>query len=176
MAARLGADVERGFIAAYYQYVQGCKVSVDHPLFGPNHDPYVVVAHRPGMLYGMSFSTAYQCDTQSRPETLVRRVRRRVEGLRAYAGFLARQEGGPYQVLYEVWCFIPATDRVIRPVRKVALEGLPVQLVHLEEVQARLRETVLSLPEADAGAEEKNAFVWAGRLIREAFNLGSGAG
>ncbi|MDI3534987.1 MAG: hypothetical protein PWQ82_1352 [Thermosediminibacterales bacterium] len=166
ISRKLKADIERGFIVAYYKYIKKCSVNIDDEYF--TRTPFVAVAYSKDTVYGMDFSTLYHFDEQAKPKTLVRRVKRRVEAIENYCKLMGIQRKTPITPLYEIWCFIPANIRVTETVESALKQGLPVKLVMYDEVLERLRQTVLSLPETD---EDENAFVQAAKMIKEAFKL-----
>ncbi|BAF58552.1 hypothetical protein PTH_0371 [Pelotomaculum thermopropionicum SI] len=161
----LKADVERGFILAYYELVKGCAVSLDLP--EENIVPVVAFAHKPGELYGMDFSSAYHFAEKEKLSTRVRRVRKKVEGLQNYAEFAENQMQMKYRVAYEIWCFMPPNKLVTETVAKAGEEGLPVELVGVEEVNERIRQVALLEP-LDREVIYENAFLWAASLMRRA--------
>lgn len=161
----LKADIERGFILAYYELVKGCKVSLDMP--EENIVPVVAFAHKPGEIYGMDFSSAYHFTEKEKPRTRLRRARRKVEKLQRYAEFLELRTEMKYQVVYEIWCFLPPNKLVIDTVTKARGEGMPVELVDLEHVHERIRQVALLEP-MDQKMIYENAFLWAASLFRDA--------
>ncbi|MDK2888948.1 MAG: hypothetical protein PWP72_1826 [Thermoanaerobacter sp.] len=161
----LKADVERGLILAYYELVKGCAVSLDLP--EQNIVPVVAFAHKPGELYGMDFSSTYHFAEKEKLSTRLRRVRKKVEGLLRYADFAEKQMQMKYQVAYEIWCFMPPNKLVTETVTKAGEEGLPVELVGVEEVNERIRQVALLEP-LDREVIYENAFLWAASLLRRA--------
>lgn len=141
----LKADIERGFIEAYYKYVQGCRVILDGP--SPSGKPFVATA--------------------------ARRMKEKVEELRHYTRLWAEHESkdGSFEFRYEVWCFIPPDKKVLYAFDQAVQEQLPVVLVSLDEVRARLRETVLALPAALKGKQGQTAFVESALFFRQAWAL-----
>jgi len=97
----------------------------------------------------------------------VRRVQKKVEALQRYAEFAGSQMGMEYRVTYEVWCFIPPNKFVTETIAGARSEGMPVELVSLEEVHARVRQVALLIP-LDEKMVCENAFLWAASLFREA--------
>jgi Holliday junction resolvase len=161
----LKADVERGFIWAYYKLVKGCAVSLD--MRGENIVPVVAFAHKPGEVYGMDFSSTYHFAEKEKPSTRYRWVKRKVEELTRHAQFYAEQNKIKYQVLYEIWCFIPPNELVTDTVDSAIDEGIPVKLVDLRELHERMRQVALLEP-LDRDIIYENAFLWAAELFREA--------
>jgi hypothetical protein len=97
----------------------------------------------------------------------LRRVRKKVEGLQRYADFAEKQMQMKYQVAYEIWCFMPPNKLVTETVTKAGEEGLPVELVGVEEVNERIRQVALLEP-LDREVIYENAFLWAASLLRRA--------
>lgn len=170
----LVADVERGLIKAYYEHVQRCQVGLNDP-YGGGPYPFVAMAVRSGIVYGMDFSTHYHFPTEMHPGTAVRRAKARAEELQRWAQF--HGSGGPsFRAIYEIWCFILPNEKVLRvaeALRENPVEGVEAQLVSVEEVHERIRQTVIALPPEDPEEPDltETAFEWAGRLIRKAFDL-----
>lgn len=161
----LKADIERGFILAYYEMVKGCTVSLDIP--GENIVPVVAFAHKPGEIYGMDFSSTYHFAAKEKLQTRLRRVQKKVAALQRYAEFAALQMEMKYQVVYEIWCFMPPNKLVLETVSKAREEGMPVELVYVQEVHARLKQVTLLEP-MDKDIIYENAFLWAASLFRNA--------
>lgn len=161
----LKADIERGFILAYYELVKGCTVSLDLP--GGNIVPVVALAHKPGEYYGMDFSSTYHFTEGQKPQTRLRRVRRVVEEIQRYAEFAEHMSNIKYRYVYEIWCFIPPNKYVSDTVAAARKEGLPVELVGLEQVHERIRQVAVLEP-IDKDTVYKNAFLWAAGLFRQA--------
>ena len=159
------ADVERGLILAYYELVKGCAVSLDMP--GENIVPVVAFAHKPGELYGMDFSSTYHFAEKEKLSTRLRRVRKKVEGLQRYAEFAEEQMQMKYRVAYEIWCFLPPNKLVTETIVKAGEEGLPLELVSVEEVNKRIRQVAFLEP-LDQEVIYENAFLWAAGLLRRA--------
>jgi len=70
-----------------------------------------------------------------------------------------------YRVAYEIWCFLPPNKPVTETVAKAREEGLPVELVSVEEVNERIRQVALLEP-LDQEVIYENAFLWAASLLR----------
>lgn len=161
----LKADTERGFIQAYYRYVRKWRVQLD----GPDRDgrPFVAWAVGDSLACAMDFSSGYEFPEERRPAKTAQRMREKVEDLRRWAQVWTRKEDPEY--VYEIWCFIPP-KKVLHAYEQAVSEGLPVRLIPQDEVQRRLRETVLALP-AKVDLEEDTAFAVTAVLVRDAFNL-----
>ncbi len=165
----LEADVERGFIYAYYELVCGMKVSLSGPREGPKE--CVALARKPGLMVGMDFSTHYESESM-KFGTLLKRVRQKVEDLRYWSAFQADVNNTKTeQVLYEIWCFIPPSERVCEMVDRALKEDLPVKLVSLEEVGERLLQTAAVEPE-ETDSIYQNAFLWTVKMFRNTGALG----
>ncbi|MCR4429897.1 MAG: hypothetical protein NUV45_02640 [Tepidanaerobacteraceae bacterium] len=161
----LKADIERGFILAYYELVKGCKVSLD--ISGENIIPVVAFAHKPGEIYAMDFSSKYHFTENEKSKTRLHRVKRIIEELAKYAEFAEKQTGAEYKSIYEIWCFLPPNNFVTETITAAQKEGLPVKLVSLEEVHERIKQVALLEP-LKRDMIYENAFLWAATLFREA--------
>ncbi|WP_243276632.1 hypothetical protein [Desulfallas sp. Bu1-1] len=169
MAKRLNkflkADIERGFILAYYELVKGCSVSLDKP--GENFMPVVAFAHKPGEIYGMDFSSTYHFAEKEKPQTRLRRVRRKIDELQRFVKFMESQWEMEHRLVYEIWCFLRPNRFVTETVDAARKEGLPVELVDLDQVHERIRQVAMLEP-MNQDVIYENAFLWAARLFREA--------
>ncbi len=170
---RIRADIERGFIIAYYELVRGLNASLDFE--DGKVEEVVVLAWSPGLLIGMDFSSYYHFTEGQKPQTRLRHLRRKVDRLLRYGESLQGHDKKPSEVLYEIWCFIPPNDFVLQTAKKACEEGLPVELVDLGELHKRIQQTAL----IDPGDEEMvyaNAFLWSASLLREARALVENSG
>lgn len=161
---RIRADVERGFIIAYYELVCGFHVSLNEE--GRVED-VVATASSPGQLIGMDFSSIYHFTEGQKPQTRLRHLRRKVEYLERIGKILREPYENPYEVLYEIWCFIAPNEYVLQTAEKAKQEGLPVKVVNPEELHNRIRQTAEIEPE-DEDMVSANAFLWSAELFRMA--------
>lgn len=167
----LRADIERALIHAYYNNVCGCyAVSLDLDIF-PGA-PWVAVAARHDRVWMMDFSSRYEFPAEAKPTSVTRRMRQRAQaaldhGLRV-ARMVSEGSGVPVpEVVYEVWCFMPPSERLLNALAATRESGEQVVLVSPEEWAKRVRQTVL----APAKQDDENAFVQAAAMIRKAFRL-----
>ena len=159
------ADIERGFIIAYFELVCGLKVSLEY--HDGSVEEVVAMAWSPEQLIGMDFSSYYHFTEGQKPQTRLRHLRSKVERLMSYGDFIQNQHGKPVQVLYEIWCFIAPNDFVLQTVEKAKEEGLPVKLVDLDELHKRIKQTA-AIKVEDEEMVYANAFLWGAQLLQEA--------
>lgn len=164
----LKADMERAFLQAYYRYVCGCEsVEVDSEFAGT---PWVATGIKPGRVWMMDFSTLYEFPLERKQANTNRRMKERAQQAVADGRCLWRlwhdlPLAAEPEVEYEVWCFMPPTDRVMQALAAAHHAGCQVTLVMPEQVQERVRQTVLAVPD-DA---EDQAFMQAAVMFRRAF-------
>jgi hypothetical protein len=158
---RIKADMERAFIHAYYRYVCQCStVSIDWEVGG---DPWVAVARNKDRIWFMDFSTLYDFPAEQKQTTMNRRMLERVQAAQREV----RYAEPPREAVYEVWCFIPPSERLLTALEWTRQNGGQLTLVTPERVQERVRQTVLAIQ----NDSEEHAFVQAALMIRQAFNL-----
>ena len=162
---RIRADVERGFIIAYYELVRGLDVVLG--LEDGSKDDMVAVAWSPVIMIGMDFSSYYHFTEGYNPQTRLRHVREKVERLKHFTLPVQHREGKALECLYEVWCFMPPNEYVLQAIGDAKQDGLPVKLVDQEELHRRVRRTAEIVPEDD-DMVEANAFLWSAQFFREA--------
>jgi hypothetical protein len=161
---RIRADVERGFIIAYYELVRGLRVSLSEE---GRVDDVVATASSAGQLIGMDFSSIYHFTEEQKPQTRLRRLRKKVEYLKRISELLLEPHENPWEVLYEIWCFIDPNEYVLQTAETAKQEGLPVEVVNPEELNNRIRQTA-EIELADKDMVSANAFLWSAELFRMA--------
>jgi hypothetical protein len=72
-----------------------------------------------------------------------------------------------HRLVYEIWCFLRPNRFVTETVDAARKEGLPVELVDLDQVHERIRQVAMLEP-MNQDVIYENAFLWAARLFREA--------
>lgn len=167
----LRADMERSLIHAYYSHVCGCdSVTIDPDIF--QGAPWVAVAARNDRIWMMDFSSRYEFPPEAKPATVARQMRQRARAAVEHGLSVARFRGespeAPMpEVVYEIWCFIPPSERLHGALAAARVSGERVVLVSPKELAERVRQTVLASAEQD----DENAFVQAATMIRQAFGL-----
>lgn len=198
MSRWLRADMERAFIDAYYRHVVGCEdVTLD--LHDQGRSRFVAIAWSGNSLYGMDFSSRYEFPTGMRPATIQRNLEGQRQRLHHHAAVCADlasdpfepgAASAPFRAIYEIWCFVPPSQKLLEAVRAAPHGDVEVVLVSPEDIDTRVRQTVLAVPEQDAGAVEDgrgddedaddvrrdNAFVVAARIFRRAFGVSGASG
>jgi len=162
---RIKADIERALIIAYYELTCGLNVSLGFE--SSKVEEVVALAWSPGLLIGMDFSSYYHFTEGQKPQTRLRHLRRKIERLKRHGDFLQIHHQDAFEILYEIWCFIPPNDYVQQTVEQAKEEGLPVKLVEPEELSNRIKQTAF-IDLKDEDMLEANAFLWSAALLRKA--------
>jgi len=162
---RIKADIERALIIAYYELI--CGLNVNLVFESSKVEDVVALAWSPGLLIGMDFSSYYHFTEGQKPQTRLRHLRRKIEGLKRHGDFLQSHHQETFEILYEIWCFIPPNDYVQQTMEQAKEEGLPAKLVEPEELSNRIKQTAL-IDSKDEDMVEANAFLWSAELLRRA--------
>lgn len=166
-ARYMKADMERAFLDAYFRYVRECDlISFDNEAF----DGFVVLARGSGKAWFMDFSSKYEFPAEMKQATTNRKLTERA----GYALEAGQQLGRMWEyaavdVEYEVWCFMPPSERLFTALDAARANGAKVTLVTMDQVHDRMRQAVLAIP-ADK-KDEDQAFVQAALMFRKAFGL-----
>lgn len=138
LPAWLRVDPERGFILAYYEWVQGTTPATLNS--SPTREiPFVAWAANENTYYAMNFSTYY--DDSMKLSTIQRRLS---EATKILAGLAWLPELTPK---YEIWCFIEPSPKLLRVVDDTYES--PIALVSPQQVVERLRDTIRHTPSED---------------------------
>lgn len=170
LPAWIRSDASYGVLHAYYAYVLGAEVSF------PDVGGDLVAAHARSatVFIGADFSTTYEFPAERGGASVRDQLHRRAEHL---VRLSAVGGDAPSIVRYEVWCFIPPSERLQDAAASFeAPRGCAVELIQGVELSARVRQAVLAVPHR-AGVDEpepETAFVDCADTIREAFGLGGG--
>ncbi len=132
----------------------------------------VALTWSPGLLIGVDFSSYYHFTEGQKPQIRLSHLRSKIERLMRHSEFMQSHHHEVFKFLYEIWCFIPPNDYVLRTVKKAQKKGLPVELVDPEELHSRIRQTAVIDPE-DEDMVNTNAFLWSAELLRRAGAFGN---
>ncbi len=148
-------DPERGFLYAYYRFIQ--KAAVSFP--SPTAETPVAYARVGDALIAVDFSTHY--GPEFRPQTARRRLRTRLQDIERSASVLSCRRWR-----YDIWCFLPLWPELAALVQSVS--DANIRLIAPEQVMSHIVQTFLAVPDDDR-APDKPAFVTVSQFLRPAF-------